>query len=124
MTDTWLEMRLSVPDEAVDLVAQILVDLGSTGIIAADKPLDTFTVPPPDTLANDPTLRAYFLPNDPTDKLCETIRSQLVEHEHIYPGLSSLQIDYKLIDGMDWANDWKQHFPAFRVGERLIICPS
>ena len=29
-----------------------------------------------------------------------------------------------MIDGQDWANDWKQHFPAFKVGGKLVICPS
>ena len=26
--------------------------------------------------------------------------------------------------GCDWASDWQQHFPAFRVGRRLVIHPS
>ena len=48
MTNKWLEMRLTVPDQAVDLVSQALMDLGCTGITAAEKVLDTFVVPAPE----------------------------------------------------------------------------
>jgi len=61
MTNKWLEMRLMVPDQAVDLVSQALMDIGCAGITAAEKTLDTFVVPAPDSLANKPVLRAYFI---------------------------------------------------------------
>jgi ribosomal protein L11 methyltransferase len=124
MTTSWLEMRLSVPDEAVDLVSQILVDLGSTGITAADKPLDTFVIPSPDLLGNDPTLKAYFQTTQQPEILCKKVQAALRQLSGIYPELANSCIDYQNIDGQDWANDWKQHFPPFKVGQQLVICPS
>ena len=58
MTSKWLEIRLAVPDEAVDLVSQNLMEIGCTGVTAAETQLDTFVVPAPENLINDPALRA------------------------------------------------------------------
>ena len=91
MTEKWLEMRLTVPDDAVDLVSQILVDLGSTGIIAADKSLDTFTVPAPETLVNDPTfiIEAAAVNGTPVELLRETI-TNAPEMQRFHPVRLSL----------------------------------
>ncbi len=124
MTSKWLEMSLSVPDDAVDLVCQLLVGLGSTGMTTADRPLDTFAPPSPDTLKNDPILKAYFEPPEDLENLSHQVRKELAKLAGLYPELSDPSIDYQLIDGQDWANDWKQHFPALKVGDKLVICPS
>lgn len=124
MTSKWLEMRLAVPDQTVDLVSQTLLDLGCTGITAAEKSLDTFVVPSPDSLLNDPILRAYFpYPHDPQE-LCSTILEALSGLTSIYPELAEPKLDYRELADHDWASDWKQHFPPFKVGNRLVICPS
>ncbi len=124
MTNKWLEMRISVPDQAVDLVSQTLIDLGCTGMTAAEKVLDTFVVPTADSLANDPVLRAYFNYPENVDALCQTVRQALSELAAIYPALAEIHLDYRPLADHDWASDWQQHFPPFRVGNRLVIHPS
>lgn len=124
MTNKWLEIRLSVPDEAVDLVSQMLVELGSTGITAAERILDTFVPPNADELKNDPILKAYFAPEEQTDHLTKAIEGQLRSLSSLYPELSETVVNCKQIDGQDWANNWKQHFQPFHVGQNLIIKPS
>ena len=124
MTNKWLEMRINVPDEAVDLVSQTLMDLGCTGITAAEKALDTFIVPPLESLANDPVLRAYFVYPESVENLCFSIRGALAELEALYPELANTRLDYRELADHDWASDWQQHFPPFRVGKRLVIHPS
>ncbi len=124
MTNKWLEMRIAVPDQAVDLVAQALMDLGCTGMTAADKVLDTFVVPTADSLANDPILRAYFNYPENVDALCQDVRQALSELSAFYPALAEIHLDYRSLADQDWASDWQQHFPPFRVGNRLVIHPS
>lgn len=124
MTNSWLEMRLAVPDRAVDLISQVLVDLGCTGVTAAEKALDTFIVPSADSLANDPVLRAYFSCPENVEALCTTVREALSELTVIFPELANCQLDYRMLADHDWASDWQQHFPPFRVGKRLVIHPS
>lgn len=124
MTNRWLEMRLTVPDQAVDLVAQTLMDLGCTGITTADKVLDTFVAPAPESLANDPVLRAYFVYPDNVNTFCKTVLQALAELTGSYPELVEPNLETRELADQDWASDWQQHFPPFRVGRQLVICPS
>ncbi len=124
MINKWLEMRLSVSDRAVDLVSQALMDLGCTGITAAEKVLDTFVVPTPDSLANDPILRAYFCYPEDVEALCVTVRQVLSGLAGIYPELADSSLECLELADHAWASDWQQHFPPFKVGRRLVIHPS
>jgi ribosomal protein L11 methyltransferase len=124
MTNRWLEMRLKLPDRAVDLTVQTLMDLGCTGVTSAEKALDTFVVPPSESLANDPVLRAYFAYPDDMNTFCQTVRQALAELAGIYPELADPNPEYQELADQDWASDWQQHFPPFRVGRHLVICPS
>lgn len=124
MMNKWLEMRLTVPDQSVDLVSQVLMDVGCTGITAAEKTLDTFVVPAADSLANDPVLRAYFIYPENVEALCLTVQQALSGLAGIYPELAETRLDYRELADHDWASDWQQHFPPFRVGNRLVIHPS
>lgn len=124
MTNKWLEIRLSVPDQAVDIVSQTLMDLGCTGITAAEQALDTFVVPAPEALANDPVLKAYFAYPEDLASLCNKIRQALSALAGIHPELADVHVDPRELADHDWASDWQQHFPPFRVGSRLVIHPS
>jgi len=124
MTRKWLEIRLAVPDEAVDLVSQKLMEIDCTGITAAETKLDTFIVPPPENLANDPVMKAYFIYPDQVDELLETVQQALSELTDMYPELARVRLESRELADHDWASDWQQHFPPFRVGSRLVIHPS
>lgn len=124
MTNKWLEINLTVPDQSVDIVSQALLDLGCTGITAAEKALDTFVVPSPETLANDPVLRAYFNYPESVELLCESILQALSPLTRFYPELADLRLEHRELADHDWASDWQQHFPPFKVGDRLVIHPS
>lgn len=124
MTNKWLEMRLAIPDQAVDLVSQALMEIGCTGITAAEKALDTFVVPEPDSLGNDPVLRAYFIYPENVEMLCDSVQQALSTLAGLYPELTETLLDYRQLADHDWASDWQQHFPPFRVGNRLVIHPS
>jgi ribosomal protein L11 methyltransferase len=124
MTGKWLEIRLAVPDEAVEMVAHMLVEIGCTGVTSAEVELDTFVAPLPESLANDPVIKAYFSYPDKLDKLLEKVSNKLSELAVIYPELAGAQLEFSELADHDWASDWQQHFPPFRVGDRLVIHPS
>lgn len=125
MTNRWLEIRLTaVPDNAVDVVSQALMTLGCTGMTAAEVPLDTFVVPDPAKLANDPVLKVYFPYPDEIGPLLHSVQKTLSDLAGIYPGVGNTQIAHRELADHDWARDWQQHFPPFRVGRRLVIRPS
>lgn len=124
MSSRWLEIRLAVPDEAVELVAQKLMDIGCTGVTAAETELDTFIAPDPETLANAPVVKAYFAYPDQLDRLLVEVLDKLSELQGIFPELAGARLETRALDDHDWATEWRQHFPPFRVGKRLVIHPS
>ncbi len=124
MNRKWLEIQLAVPDEAVDLVSQKLMEIDCTGVTAAEKKLDTFVVPAPENLANDPVMKAYFIYPEQVDELLGTVRKALSELADMYPELARARLESRELADHDWASDWQQHFPPFRVGRRLVIHPS
>ncbi len=124
MMNRWLEMHLTVPDQAVDLVVQTLMDLDCTGVTSAEQALDTFVVPAPESLANDPVLKAYFVYPDDLNTFGQRVRQALTELAGIYPELAEPRLEYRELADQDWASNWQQHFPPFRVGRQLVICPS
>jgi ribosomal protein L11 methyltransferase len=123
MQEAWLEIRLTLPAAAVDLVGQTLMDLGCTGIAVAEQTLDTFEPPDPEQGEALPTIRAYFPEGDP-EQLRRAVSSALQDLAAMVPGLpTGLPACHRLL-AEDWAHSWRQHFPLLRIGSRLLIRPS
>jgi ribosomal protein L11 methyltransferase len=123
MQGDWLEIRLTLPAAAVEVVGQALMELGCTGITVAERALDTFEPPDPDEGEVQPTIRAYFPPGD-----LETLRRQVYATlEDLAPMMAGLPLELpegRSLAAEDWAHGWQQHFPPLRVGTRLLIRPS
>lgn len=124
MTRNWLEIQFRIPEGALDLVSQQLLGIDCLGITAADRPLDTFTPPSPDELENDPWVKAYFETPADLDQHLQTFQCCLNELSGLFPELSSVPFEFRILKDKDWASDWQQHFPPIRVGSRLVIHPS
>lgn len=124
MSQKWLEMQFAVPDEVSDLVSHQLMNIGCTGITAADVKLDSFTMPDPDTLKNAPVLKAYFEYPKNVDDLILAVQGVFKELSTMSPNLEATKISYREIAEQDWASQWQQNFPPIKVGNRLVISPS
>jgi len=119
MTKSWLEIILKAPAEAVDLVCERLEACGSCGVTVAEAELDTFVPPDPDTLFTGVlALRAYF-PDQPVPELLARLRSELAGFPDVVVEEGAAEVRNE-----DWAENWKQHFPAMRIGRRLVVRPS
>ena len=123
MHSDWLEIRLTLPSAAVELVGQALMEIGCTGVAVAQRALDTFEPPDPDELDALPTIRAYFPAGDPA-ALCQQVQAALAELAPLVPGLPAGPPECRRLADEDWAHGWQQHFPLLRVGSRLLIRPS
>lgn len=125
MDKTWLELHLQVPAAAVDLVGSALTELGCTGLTVEERQLDTFVAPDPDEPATaDYQVRAYFARPADLDALRQEVREQLEWLATIYPGLSTVVPNFIEVRNEDWAEGWKQHFSAVRIGRRLVVKPT
>jgi len=123
MQEDWLEIRLTLPAAAVDLVGQALMELGCTGIAVAAQTLDTFEPPDPDDGEAQPTIRAYFPAVDP-ERLRREVQAALQSLVPLLPGLPAELPECRGFPAEDWAHGWQQHFPPLRIGSRLLIRPS
>jgi ribosomal protein L11 methyltransferase len=123
MQSDWLEIRLTLPAAAVELVGQALMDIGCTGVTVAERALDTFEPPDPDELEALPTIRAYFPAGDPA-ALGRQVQAALAALAPLVPGLPASPPECRRLADEDWAHGWQQHFPPLRVGSRLLIRPS
>jgi ribosomal protein L11 methyltransferase len=123
MQEDWLEIRLTLPAAAVDLIGPALMELGCTGITVAERVLDTFEPPDPDEEESQPTIRAYFPAGD-AEQLRQAVQTALADLAPMVPGLTPGLPECRRLAAEDWAHDWQQHFPPLHVGTRLLIRPS
>ncbi len=125
MNKTWLELRINVPANAVDLVCNELAELGCEGVTVEEKPLDTFVVPDPDqNLPAQYYIKSYFPEPETADGLRRQVEEMLNWLAPMAPGLETTVPEISAVANEDWAEGWKQHFSAVAIGSRLIIKPT
>ncbi len=125
MDKQWIEMRIVVPAAGIDLISNELADLGCEGITVEERALDTFVPPDPDEItAEQYQIKAYF----PTDEEPEIRRRKVFERLNwlagLVPGLHPALPEVRPVRNEDWAEGWKQHFSAVRIGPRLVVKPT
>jgi ribosomal protein L11 methyltransferase len=123
MNQTWWELHITVPAAAVDLVCHALATLGSSGVRVQERHLDTFEAPDPDADAPEVyPLRAYFAGDCSEQELLARVAEVLAPLQSMFvQGWSQSRLSAAAVD--DWAENWKQNFPLFRVGQ-LVVRPS
>jgi len=125
MNETWLEMRLRVPAAGVELVGSELTELGCAGLTVEERQLDTFVAPDPDATAPEVyVVKAYFPATEDPDGLRQKVREALQWLSAFVPGLETVVPELVPVRQEDWAEGWKQHFSAVRIGRRLVVKPS
>jgi ribosomal protein L11 methyltransferase len=123
MDEKWLEIHISIPSEAVETVGGALAQAGCTGVTVEERTLDTFVPPDPDEAPGEYLLKAYFPDEDPT-ALQQRVEQCLAGIAAQIPPPGARIVALLTLQEEDWAEDWKQHFGAVRIGRRLIVKPS
>lgn len=134
----WTELAIETASEGVDMLCALLMDLGIKGFVIQDSA--DFNAFLEDTtgrwdyidqdlmgLSDCPTVVTLYLPENEqgAEQLLalqaelENIRSR--DSEGIY---GKLTMSAKGVKEEDWANNWKQYFKPFTVGDKLLIKPS
>jgi ribosomal protein L11 methyltransferase len=125
MNETWIEMRLRIPAAGVEVVGNELSELGCTGMTVEERRLDTFVAPDPEATAPDVyTVKAYFPETGDVEALRHRVYESLVWLSAFVPGLEAVLPEVLPVRQEDWAEGWKQHFSAVRIGRRLVVKPS
>ena len=134
----WTEVNIYTTTEGIELVCSKLTDIGVKGFAIRDAEdfkeflenkngqwdyIDKDLL----GLTDCETCITVYIPlNDQGAEMLTAIKSMLSEMrandtEKLY---GRLEAELTSIREEDWANNWKQYFKPFKVGEKLVIKPS
>ena len=124
-TVRWLEVSTQVTAEAVEAVAEVFQRDAHGGVV-----IEYPTEPGPDDTWNDPAVidptkpiivRGYVPKTRDGQKQRRKIEEALWHLNVIWPVPAPT---VREVHEEDWANAWREHFVAHRVGRHLVIRPS
>ncbi len=110
-TRKWGEVRVTIPREAQEAVANFLMERGSNGIIIEDEGAkEGFEI-----------IKAYFpyplmIDSQSISRYLEAIRK-------FFPGICPSDIKFRLMAEKDWMRRWRTFFKASRLGRRIVVKP-
>ncbi len=128
----WIKFTLDTTTEAVDLVSDMLSDLGITGIeisdnvpITEEERKQMFIDILPELSEDDGTAQVSFYADAGEDEkaLLEKVREGLSELS-AYTNIGKGSISISRTEDKDWINNWKQFFKPFRVDDTIVIKPT
>lgn len=128
----WTKFTLETTTEAVDLVSDMLNDLGIAGIEVIDKiPLSEedrrklFIDILPELGEDDGSAMVSFYVDTEEDsqELLNNVRTGLMDLS-AYVKVGNGHITVTDTEDKDWINNWKEFFKPFRVDDSIVIKPT
>ncbi len=122
----WKSFTVQVRREAIDAVIHFLMDHGALGM-AYDEQLLGATGDPSDPVPEPPEvtrLTAYYPWDTDLWVLKNTFVDFLPTLAGSFGGNAASFLDATEITDSGWAEKWKEHFHARKVGRRIVIKPS
>jgi ribosomal protein L11 methyltransferase len=120
---SWLELSVTIDQEAVESVSELFAQVGYNRGVAIEQPFIASPDGPEYTIdTTQPVeVRTYI----PLDAHAEEARAR-IEHGLWALGLlrpvGSLKV--RQLQEEDWANTWRAHYSIQRIGVRCVIVPS
>jgi ribosomal protein L11 methyltransferase len=109
MNAHWHLITATVARKAEEVIAVVLFDLGTTGILTLEESRDSLK------------LGAYFDESFQPDEIAQQIEARLAR-----AGLrhALFAISISRIEDQDWMQKWKEGFEPIEIGRRLVVAPS
>lgn len=128
----WTKFSLETTTQAVDLVSNMLDELGIEGIEIEDKvPIteeekkEMFIDILPELGEDDgkATVSFYISNDEDKDSTLSSVKEGLVELAD-FVEVGDMKITVSETEDKDWINNWKQYWKPFRVADDIIIKPT
>lgn len=129
----WIEVNVQVTHEAVEVVADILTAVGTSGVAIEDPQLinnlrnsgtwELCDIPEQEN-TEIVTVSAYYADDEKLQDRLKQIERELAAVEERIGSFRFGNIRFRSLSEKDWANEWKQYFHVTHVGESLVIKPS
>lgn len=110
----WLEFIIEADPSFSDSITHLLTSLLKRGVRIETK------------VDGDEThdrIFAYLEPNDLKEGALQEIKNYLSRLNALNPGLPSISIHEKILEDIDWDENWKKHFKPISIGS-FIVKPS
>lgn len=129
----WIEVSIKTESRAVEAVSEVLQRYGANGV-AIDDPSD-LTLKDNQSISWDYIdenllkagksvyVKAYYPDDNQIQNKINQIKESLKNVE-IYLETGKISLETKVVDDMDWANEWKKHYKPLKVGKRILIKPT
>ncbi len=128
----WTKFTLDTTTEAVDLVSDMLNDLGIVGIeindnlgITEEERKQMFIDILPELSEDDGTAQVSFYVEieEDVEALIEKVKAGL-EELSAYTKIGTGKIEVSQTEDKDWINNWKEFFKPFRIDDTIVIKPT
>lgn len=126
------EITLMINHELEPFIADILNEVGANGVVIEDSlelvkgRIETYgeiyELNPDDYPESDVRVKVYFSELDYSDEIIDVIKEKINGLQDVE--VSRLEISTDEVQEEDWANEWKNHFHAFKASERFVVVPS
>lgn len=129
----YIEISIKVNHTAVEVVSQILIDLGAKGTVIDDPLLINYlrehggwqlTDIPEQQDTEVVTVTAYYPEDENWQGQLQRINEELLTVEGRIGKFRYGDLLFRTVSEEDWANEWKRYFHVTHVGEKLVIKPS
>ena len=128
----YTEVTVSTSTQGAELVSDILMRLGAAGTQILDradlpdprKPTDNWELMDQsviDAMPEDVQVKAWF-GEDSLKGVIASLREQLSLLQG--PGMGTLDVTLQGVREEDWAENWKQYYKPFRIGEHMVVKPT
>ncbi len=131
----YIEVTVSTTTAASESVSALLMDLGAAGTQILDRadlpdvdhPLHEWELMDQsviDAMPEDVQVKAWY-PEEEAPVIAEKLTARLAalrERSAADPG--TLKVSLVKAENIDWAENWKKYYHAFRAGKRLVIKPT
>lgn len=127
----WHGIIIHTKNDAVDLIASMLYDIGVKGIEIIDPSLsdeekehlivdyiDDGLIP-----TSNVKIICYFSSEENLDEKLEAVK-QILEETSKFVDIGEGTVETILTKETDWADNWKKYYKPFRVGENIVIKPT
>ncbi|ATD30169.1 ribosomal protein L11 methyltransferase [Macrococcus sp. IME1552] len=126
------EITLMINHELEPFIADILNEVGANGVVIEDSlelvkgRIETYgeiyELNPDDYPESDVRVKVYFSELDYSDAIIDEIKGKINGLQDVE--VTRLEITTDEVQEEDWANEWKNHFHAFKASERFVVVPS
>ncbi len=128
----WVKLTLKTLTEAVELVSDMLMDLGIEGIEIKDnvpitekerRELFIDILPELDTDNKEAFISFYLEEEDNKEEVIQSVKEGLKELSQ-FVDTGSGEIEISETEDVDWINNWKAYFKPFRLDDNIVIKPT